>query len=45
VEDVDALVTATVHPSSILRADDASRPEELRAFVHDLEAVRRALEA
>jgi uracil-DNA glycosylase family protein len=46
VEDVDALVTATVHPSSILRApDDASRQEELRAFVHDLVTVRRALEA
>ncbi|MGH2591359.1 MAG: UdgX family uracil-DNA binding protein [Actinomycetota bacterium] len=46
VENIEALVTATVHPSSILRApDDASRQEELRAFVHDLATVRRALEA
>jgi len=45
VEGVDALVTATVHPSSILRAqDDAARDTEMAAFVRDLTAVRRALE-
>ena len=34
------LVTATVHPSSILRApDDAAREEGMRAFVADLAAV------
>ena len=38
-------VTATVHPSSILRApDDDSRREEMRLFVHDLQTIRRALE-
>ncbi len=37
------LVTATVHPSSILRApDDAARHEAMEAFVKDLEAVARA---
>ena len=31
------LVTATVHPSSILRApDDETREEEMRRFIHDL---------
>jgi uracil-DNA glycosylase family protein len=45
VEGVGALVTATVHPSSILRAqDDATRHAEMAAFVRDLSAVRRALE-
>jgi DNA polymerase len=44
VEGIDALVTATVHPSSILRADDANRNAEMAAFVHDLTAVRRALD-
>jgi uracil-DNA glycosylase family protein len=45
VEGIDALVTATVHPSSILRAqDDAARQAEMAAFVRDLTAVRRALE-
>ena len=38
------LVTATVHPSSILRApDDESRREEMRAFVADLKQVARQL--
>ena len=37
------LVTATVHPSSILRApDDESRRQEMRAFVADLKKVKRA---
>jgi len=36
---------ATVHPSSILRApDDAAREEAMRAFVHDLRAVRLHLD-
>ena len=33
------LVTATVHPSAILRADDADRPREYAAFVRDLSKV------
>ena len=34
-------VTATVHPSSILRApDDESRREEMRRFIEDLKKVR-----
>jgi uracil-DNA glycosylase len=38
------LVTATVHPSAILRApDDASRRLEREAFVSDLRAVAQAL--
>jgi len=38
------LVTATVHPSSILRApDDASRREEMAAFVKDLKTVAKAI--
>jgi DNA polymerase len=38
------LVTATVHPSSILRApDDASRREAMQAFVKDLRVVAAAL--
>ncbi|HEY3127581.1 MAG TPA: UdgX family uracil-DNA binding protein, partial [Candidatus Limnocylindria bacterium] len=32
-------VVATVHPSSILRAPDQSRDEEMRAFVRDLRIV------
>jgi uracil-DNA glycosylase family protein len=37
-------VTATVHPSSILRAPDAEkRREEMRRFVEDLRAVRKLL--
>lgn len=40
-----SLVTATVHPSSILRAPDAAaRESERRAFVRDLRKVARALE-
>lgn len=36
---------STVHPSSILRApDDAAREEAMRAFVHDLRAVRLHLD-
>lgn len=39
------LVTATVHPSSILRApDDESRRQEMRAFVSDLKKVAKALD-
>jgi DNA polymerase len=38
-------VTATVHPSSILRApDDESRREEMRRFVGDLKRVAAELE-
>ena len=38
------LVTATVHPSSILRApDDLARREAMGAFVEDLRAVVRAV--
>jgi DNA polymerase len=34
------IVTATVHPSSILRApDDETRREEMRRFVHDLRQI------
>jgi uracil-DNA glycosylase len=41
---VDALVTATVHPSSILRSpDDRTRAAEMEAFVRDLAAVARVL--
>jgi DNA polymerase len=45
VDGIDALVTATVHPSSILRApDDETRSLEMTAFVRDLANVRRALD-
>jgi DNA polymerase len=38
------LMTATVHPSSILRQrDEASRRAEMKAFVEDLTAVARVL--
>jgi uracil-DNA glycosylase len=38
-------VTATVHPSSILRAsDEESRRAEMRQFVNDLKRVAAALE-
>src|SRR5579862_4305450 len=38
------LITATVHPSSILRApDDESRPAEMRQFVADLKKIARHL--
>jgi DNA polymerase len=44
VEGLAAMVTATVHPSSILRErDEGSRSREREAFVRDLVAVRRAL--
>jgi uracil-DNA glycosylase family protein len=36
-------VTATIHPSAILRADDEDRPEEMRHFVEDLKVVAREL--
>jgi DNA polymerase len=39
------IVTATVHPSSILRApDDGTRREEMRRFVHDLKKIAPELE-
>ena len=42
--DLAPLVTATVHPSSILRApDDETRHEELRRFVADLRKVAQRL--
>jgi DNA polymerase len=42
--ELDALVTATVHPSSILRVrEDVERREAMQAFVRDLRTVRRAL--
>jgi uracil-DNA glycosylase family 4 len=42
--DLAELVTATVHPSSILRAPDAeSRRAELEAFVDDLRVVASLL--
>jgi uracil-DNA glycosylase family protein len=40
------LVTATIHPSAILRAPDPeSRRREHAAFVHDLQLVRNKLQA
>ena len=36
-------VIATVHPSSILRADDADRAREMAAFVRDLKTVKRLM--
>jgi DNA polymerase len=42
--DFAPLITATVHPSSILRAaDDASRQQEMAAFIRDLEGVAARL--
>ncbi len=42
--DLEPLVTATVHPSSILRApDDRARREAMEAFVADLRAAARIL--
>jgi uracil-DNA glycosylase family protein len=38
------LVTATVHPSSILRAESDDRDAQLAAFVRDLSGVARALD-
>jgi uracil-DNA glycosylase len=38
------LVTATVHPSSILRApDDAAREREMEAFIADLRTIAAAV--
>jgi uracil-DNA glycosylase family protein len=37
------LVTATIHPSAILRAEDSERAAEMEAFVADLAGVARAL--
>ena len=37
------LVTATIHPSAILRADDADRDAEYAALVDDLTSVAKAL--
>ena len=43
--DLAPLITATVHPSSILRAaDDASRQSEMAEFIRDLERVAMKLE-
>jgi uracil-DNA glycosylase len=40
------IVTATIHPSAILRQqDDASRSAEREAFAEDLQVVAKALEA
>ena len=38
------VVTATVHPSSILRAPDETRREEMRRFVDDLKKIAPELE-
>jgi uracil-DNA glycosylase len=41
-----ALIVATVHPSSILRArDDTSRQEQLKQFVDDLKAAKGRLKS
>jgi uracil-DNA glycosylase family protein len=43
--DLASFITATVHPSSILRAaDEASRQNEMAAFIADLERVAIKLE-
>jgi uracil-DNA glycosylase family protein len=42
--DLAPAVTATVHPSSILRADDEARDAELEAFVDDLRIAAERLE-
>jgi uracil-DNA glycosylase family protein len=41
--DLAEVAMATVHPSSILRADEESRREEYEAFVSDLRALARVL--
>jgi DNA polymerase len=38
-----AYVTATVHPSSLLRADDTRRKTEIARFIADLRGVAKAL--
>jgi uracil-DNA glycosylase family protein len=44
--DLAPFVTATVHPSSILRApSDEARHEEMRRFVDDLKTIWRAISA
>jgi uracil-DNA glycosylase len=43
--DLAPLVTATVHPSSILRAPDEDRAEQRAAFVADLRRVAEGLAA
>ena len=44
--DLAPIVTATIHPSAILRGpDDASRQEEREAFAEDLRLVAQALAA
>jgi DNA polymerase len=44
--DLAELVTATVHPSSILRApSDEARRTEMRRFIDDLKKIRAAIEA
>jgi uracil-DNA glycosylase len=44
--DLAPLVTATIHPSAILRAqDDAGRRAEMRGFVNDLRIVAEAIPA
>jgi len=44
--DLAPVVSATIHPSAILRApDDAARVREREAFAEDLRAVARALAA
>jgi uracil-DNA glycosylase len=42
-EPVETELAATVHPSSILRAQDADREREFAAFVDDLRVVASAL--
>jgi uracil-DNA glycosylase len=43
--DLAPIVSATIHPSAILRApDDAARVRERKAFAEDLRAVAQALE-
>jgi uracil-DNA glycosylase len=37
------LLTATIHPSAVLRADDASRDQEYSEFVRDLRRVAAKL--
>jgi uracil-DNA glycosylase family protein len=41
--DLAPSVTATIHPSAILRADEATRDEEMRLFVRDLRRVAKRL--
>jgi len=43
--DLAPFVTATVHPSSILRAPtDDKRHEEMARFIADLKKIRKAIE-